>query len=265
MININKLNVEIIPLSDLIGKNGKFKLDESAEQFGRSMKMQYDQLKSSIADIGQTDPIIIWRNQVCDGRHRCVALHELEIDTVKVRSLPHKTGLEERMKLAKDTEFTRRHETPTQLACTAAKEYYRRKALGQKVTARIILDAYPTTDSLLTPAKKLYEYYPAVFETLFNGGGVNIDPENPYKLVTSLQAIWKHYKAEMDRMARETENPDYGGEGEGETGDQEIAKLMKKLDFWIESESVDYGKDKIRYALIEASDKLFKPVTPEKD
>ena len=48
--------------------------------------------------------------------------------------------------------------------------------------------------------------------------------------------------------------------------DEALAKQFKKMYLCVESRIIDYDKEKIRYALIEASDKLFKePVEQEKD
>ena len=45
-------------------------------------KEQYDSLKSNIEENGQIDPITIFRSKIIDGRHRFLALNELNSLTI---------------------------------------------------------------------------------------------------------------------------------------------------------------------------------------
>ena len=192
MINTKDLPVASIALSELKDKKGKFKYDESSEQFGMSTTVQYDILKNDIEVHGQEKPIYIWRKRICDGRNRCKALNELGIDTVEVQELPHKCTLEERIELAKRGELTHRHSTPTQFACIAVKEYFRLKKCGKKVTAASVLKTNPSTPTNFGYAKYISEKHPTIFERLFDGESIVLT--NPKRPTSSLAAIVNFYK-----------------------------------------------------------------------
>ena len=222
---MNSLNdMDTIDLSKLKTTSGDFKYDISSEQFGMSVAIQYDILKNDIKKNGQLEPIYIWRNRIGDGRNRCKALDELGIDKVKVIRLPHKMDEEERMEFAGSTEMARRHESPTQLVCVAAKEYGRRKSIpGLKVSISDIREEYPVTATLLSNANWLYKNEPSVFKILFDGGKIQLDP---YREATtdSITTVWSHFKAihkrreEDAKRAEERECSEMDGAIEDEDG-----------------------------------------------
>ncbi len=206
MINLKDLPVEIIPLSDLKDKNGRFKYDESSEQFGMSVELQYDVLKESIRKKGQEVPILIWRERIVDGRNRCKALDELDIDTVDVKKLLYMSTLEERMELAKDTEYGHRHETPTQLACNAVKEFFRLKKLGKKVTEASVLKNSLASAPNFRHAKWIHENQPMIFDRLFKGELVKLDDEHrPTQSLAAIANVYKKQEKEMDDLKKQLE------------------------------------------------------------
>lgn len=75
-------------------------------------------LLSSIQEIGQQEPIKVWRGKVVDGRNRLKALETLGIIEVKYITLPHKATREYLQAIADGSE-ARRHQTATQLAIKA--------------------------------------------------------------------------------------------------------------------------------------------------
>ena len=194
MINIKNLSGDSISLSELKDKNGRFRYDESSEQFGMSVSVQYEKLINDIKEHGQEKPIYIWRGLICDGRNRCKALDELGTKDVDVINLPHKCRLEERIDLAQRIELTHRHNTPTQFACIAVKEYFRLKKAKKKVTKDSILEIYPATATNFTYAKSLYEKYPLIFKRLFHGELVKTD--DTHAPTQSLAAVANFYKKE---------------------------------------------------------------------
>ncbi len=242
MININNLSVKSIALPDLKDKNGKWKYDESSEQFGMTVHMQYSKLKNSIKLKGQEVPILIWRNRIVDGRNRSKALDEHNIEEVLVRELPHKTSLADRMELAKGSEYDRRHETPTQLACNAVKEYLRKKAAGVKVKQSEIVKDSLASSANFTNAMWIYKHQPNIFELLFNGEDIKLDNI----LTHSLSAIKKFYKEREEAMKALTEQREL---------DEEVA--IAELDEIKDDDLVDRnGKLKIYLAI----DTLLDPI-----
>jgi hypothetical protein len=200
MINPDDLPVETIELSDLQDKNGKWKYHEASEQFAMTVNMQYDRLKNSIEEKGQLRPVWIFRKRIVDGRNRCKALEELNISEVKVKKLPHKTSKDDLIELAKSEEMDRRHETPTQLACYAVREYYRmKKATTKKVTRDVILKDVPASTANYDNAKWIYKYQPVIFEQLFDGKAVILD--NPHRPTQSLSAVKSFYSNKMKEDA----------------------------------------------------------------
>ena len=282
MINIHKLDVKSIPLSDLKSKDGSFKYDKSSEQFGMSVTLQYEILKNLLKKDGQIEPILIYRGFICDGRNRCKGLDELEVEMVLVKELPYKCSLEERMDLARSIENGRRHNSVTQFACIASKEYFRRKEVGIKVVNDDIYKEYPVKPSALTPAKKLFEFQPTIFDILFEGGSVNINPDNPGLTTSHLQSIWKYYRLKMEREKREAEarlneeasraSSDTGGDiadmlsengielpdvSEG-GGSQELALLFQQVERLIGSlKGLSYSDEDISYVLVESGQNLI--------
>ncbi len=221
MINVNKIASEIIPLNDLIDKDGKFKTDTSADMFPMMSDTQFQILKSSLNIDGQREPILTWRSKIVDGRNRCKALSELGILDVEVKKLPHKIPEEDRGSLVKLIENTRRHETPTQLACTAVREYYKLKNKGEKVTVKAIVEKFPTSRGNFEVAKWIYDNYYADFTTLFGGGVIRLDKSG--KSTSSLTAV-KRMRMEQEEtnkyLSKKCE------EEEGESDNKEYIAMV---------------------------------------
>lgn len=72
-------------------------------------------LVQSIDDIGQVDPIYVYRGLVVDGRNRLNALVKLKHSIVLVQNLPHKTTKEE-LSLIVNAKEARRKQSKLQLA-----------------------------------------------------------------------------------------------------------------------------------------------------
>ncbi len=232
MKEVENLPVEIIALSELKDKNEKFKTDESSEQFPMMSDTAFKVHKESIKNTGQSVPIIIHFSNIVDGRNRCKASNELGIQEVEVRRLPRNCTLEERMKLAREIENSRRHETPTQIACNAAKEFFRLKKLGKKkVTEEMILNNSSASSTNFRHAKWLCEKQPMVFERLFNGEKVQLDDRKTYSL-TTVATFYKNREKAMNELLKE----------DAEYEALAIEKLDKEYD---EDETVD-GNGKMK-------------------
>ncbi len=245
MINVKKLDSEIIALSDLMDKGGKFKTDTSADKFPMMGGTQFQILKNSIDAEGQREPIFIWRNRIVDGRNRCKALNELGVTEVEVKKLPHKSTEEERDSLVELIENTRRHETPTQLACSAVATYYQLKNKGEKVPAENILKKFPVSSTNFKTAKWIYDNYHSDFTTLFDGGGIKLDGID--KVTSSLTAVKRlrmEQEAMNDFLSKESDKDVDESEAEEYVAMVTFVKMIAPL---IKSHRKTQGLDTLRF------------------
>jgi len=81
----------------------------------------YTATKDSIESKGQNEAVIVFRNQIVDGRHRYRILKELNAISIKLKRLPHNTTIEELEDFIDEKE-TRKHSTSSQLAIKAWKK-----------------------------------------------------------------------------------------------------------------------------------------------
>ncbi len=228
MANVKAKPVEIIALSELKDKSGKFKYDESSEQLPMMVKAQYEILRDDIKSEEQQEPILIWRGRIVDGRNRCKALNELGIETVKVIKLPHMCSPEERMKLARRIEHTRRHETPTQIACTAVKNYEARKKAVPKVKGlkEIICKETGTSPTNFSIARWILQNKPTTFKRLFDGENVVLDdPRRPSQSLSAVKAYYIKQEKDMDYLKEQLE--------------MEKEEALKRMDSMTDVERVD--------------------------
>ncbi len=200
MSDITKIGIEIIALSELKDKNGKFKYDEASKQFPMMDDRTFELHKSSMDNSKQIEPIIIHFSNIVDGRNRCKALDELGEDTVKVRRLPNNCTQEERMVLAKEIEDSRKKPTPTQIACASVKEFFRLKKLGKKVSEKTILSNSSASQQNFRHAKWLYKNQPNIFERLFNGEAVVLaDPKKPTQSLAAIRSFYDQMEKDLDK------------------------------------------------------------------
>ncbi len=99
---------------------------------------EFRALSLSIDNIGQIEPVKIYRNLLVDGRHRHKAIKELSIKKVKAEILPQNMTLNEVRELVFGTEI-RRHNNRSQIAIEAYlygqkqdTRQYTQKELGEK-------------------------------------------------------------------------------------------------------------------------------------
>ena len=118
---------------------------------------EFKGLKLSIHENGQQMPIKMYRGKCIDGRHRVKALRELGIADVFYENENSQLSLDDiRTKILTVYE-RRRHQTPTQKAIMAYREYQRVRESGDKVGQGTIAESLGTTIKQLGRAKQLEE------------------------------------------------------------------------------------------------------------
>jgi len=156
---------------------------------------QFEALKTDIAENGQLEPIKLYRAKVVDGRHRVLAMRELQSVSIKAIHLNPSTPIEEVRQLVASHE-TRRHQTPTQKAIYALHEYDRLRASGAKESQEVVCARYGTNKLMLSRAKKLDAIVSkAIMDHMFNGGKVNIGTTSKPLLSDSLLSVYNHFKS----------------------------------------------------------------------
>ena len=290
---IEELPIETIPLSDLMDSKGKWKFDASSEQFGMAVEIQYSKLLLSIKSSGQTRAIYIWRGRIMDGRNRCKALLEAGETMVRVRRFPNQMNEEQRRQVAKDEEMARKHQTPTQIACIATKEYFRVKGEGLSITQAEIIEAYPTSTASVSLAVWLYKNQNSVFNDLFDGkpypiplfdgmGGPLFDERGKQRFNTTdslnnIVAYFKKKKKDDERIRAAQEAEDMAGdideadlsefaigeEGGSSEHSKDLALLFQLAESYIRFHSAQYDIEDIAFTMKTKLDEAVKAKAQE--
>ena len=150
-------------------------------------KEQYDSLKSNIEENGQIDPITIFRSKIIDGRHRFLALNELNSLTINCVKMPHNSSIGDIRRVIRSKE-TRRHETATQLAISALRHIMIAKDKTTQAEAAKIFAVHSKTIGF---AKKILVDYKRedLLDILFDGGKINIGTSYKPFMSDSLKTI----------------------------------------------------------------------------
>lgn len=188
-----------------------------------SMKTEeFNALKNDMKLNGQLEPLVMYRNKVIDGRHRTKAAKELGWNTLKVKAIESNLPIEDVRSIILRYE-NRRHQTPTQKAIFALREYNRLKTEGEKASQGSVAALFGTTRQALNRAKVLSETVSStIMDTLFNGGKINIGSiEQPFN-TDSLTAVYNYFKKQQDETL-------IGNIGSGKLTDDEIAAVNNKI------------------------------------
>jgi hypothetical protein len=154
----------------------------------RMTTSQFEALKESISSIGQKDPVVVFRSKIIDGRHRYLALRELNEPNIKAIKIKHKSTEQDLIDIVSSKEV-RRHETPTQLAISAY--YIMTRNSGKKITQAQAATMVGADRKFVGLAKQIAIDYkrPDILESLFNGGFINIGNDLQPFNTNSLQTI----------------------------------------------------------------------------
>ena len=168
---------------------------------------EFKGLKLSIHENGQQMPIKMYRGKCIDGRHRVKALRELGITEVLYENENSQLSLEDiRTKILTVYE-RRRHQTPTQKAILAYREYQRVRESGDKIGQGAVAESLGTTIKQLGRAKQLDEVAGKdIVELLFQGNRINIGTEAHPNNTDSLDSLINYFKKHREMIVIQTKS-----------------------------------------------------------
>lgn len=158
---------------------------------------RFDSFMDDIKENGQLEPIKVSRNKYYDGRNRIKALKLLGEEFVEAE-INDKLSDEEILSKVGSLE-NRRHQTPTQLAILALKEYITLSEDSEtKVSQDVIAKKYGISRKNLAEAKSLRERAKwLVDDTLFNGGKYNIGTEHAPNFTNNIRVLNNYFKNDI--------------------------------------------------------------------
>lgn len=180
-------------------------------------EVEFNGLKLSIKEHGQEMPIKLYRGKCIDGRHRLKALRELGIGEVMYENENSQLSMDDIRTKVLTVYERRRHQTPTQKAILAYREWQRLRENGDKVGQGEISELMGTTVKQLGRAKKLEEVAGKdIMELLFQGNRINIgteiNPNNTDSLSSLINYFQKHRELIVSQTNATTISEDYTDE-----------------------------------------------------
>ena len=185
MVNISKLEINERQVDEFEEKIHRF-----AEQMPLMDTNDFKALVKSIEEVGQLEPIITYRGLVLDGRNRVNALKQLNIKTIKVQALPHRTESKDLMLIVNAKE-ARRKQTKLQLAISGYNMWLSTGEKQEDVAARL-----GTSDKSIRKIRELVDTLGLSLQTLKElhaGNGFIINTLNG-ESTTSLNRIYEIMK-----------------------------------------------------------------------
>lgn len=167
---------------------------------------RFKALKSSIAELGQKLPIIMYRGKCIDGRHRVKVFRELgltEIDAINENS---QMSIEDIKEVVLNGYEQRRHQTPTQSAIMAYREWEGYRKSGEKVNQGVLAEKYGVGLKQLGRARQLHGLAgDKVIELLFQGNKINIGTEHQPNNTDSLYSLINYFSKHTEMIVAQTE------------------------------------------------------------
>ena len=218
---------------------------------------EFKGLKLSIHENGQQMPIKMYRGKCIDGRHRVKALRELGIADVFYENENSQLSLDDiRTKILTVYE-RRRHQTPTQKAIMAYREYQRVRESGDKVGQGTIAESLGTTIKQLGRAKQLEEVAGKdIVELLFQGNKINIGTDAHPNNTDSLDSLINYFKKHREMIVIQTKSTniseDYTDEEMATLNDalnklqsEYSHRMLSRLNFMLRSTLTNTGQEGI--------------------
>ncbi len=176
-------------------------------------------LKYSIAEIGQQDPIVLFKGKVVDGRNRLAALKELHKETgndkfalVKYKKLPTTLSMAELEQIVIGKE-TRRHKSPVIKAIQALNYFEAKDKLKDPISMTKAAKIFAVSQGQVSKVLALRKIAgDAVVQKLFTGGSITIHKAKAdgttYKVDSvSPDAIRRYYLSKLDGGDDTNSNP----------------------------------------------------------
>lgn len=115
----SEINLISSKSSEVLTKNIKeLSLHALANEHPKMTDVEFQRLKESIDEIGQLEPILIYRDRIVDGRHRFWAIESLGVQHILANEITFSTPLDTVREIVFGSEV-RRHQTATQKAIKA--------------------------------------------------------------------------------------------------------------------------------------------------
>lgn len=171
-----------------------YEIHPIAELVPLASEEEQNALKTSIARIGQTDPIVLWQNKIIDGRCRQQACLDLGI-AVKTEEMPWNSTYEEAMNRALSA-TTRRNLSSTQKAMSAAYLSLNKRV---KNTIEQLAQEFAVSVTLIKNAKFIIKHEEGMAKTLFSGGNIEIINKDRQVVSSSgVSAVCAHIKRQKE-------------------------------------------------------------------
>lgn len=188
-------------------KTDEIEIHELANLTPTMTDVEFKGLKLSLQENGQQMPIKMYRGKCIDGRHRVKALRELGVDEVFYENENSQLSIDDIRNKILTVYERRRHQTPTQKAILAYREYQRSKELGDKIGQGVIAESLGTTIKQLGRAKQLEELAgKQIIELLFQGNKINIGTEVNPNNTDSLSSLINYFSKHREMIIAQTES-----------------------------------------------------------
>lgn len=183
---------------------------------------RFKALKQSITDLGQKLPIVMYRGKCIDGRHRIRAFRELGLTDIESINENSQMSIEDIKETILNGYEQRRHQTPTQSAIMAYREWLACKAAGEKVSQGAIAEKHGIGLKQIGRAKQLQSAAgDDIIELLFQGNKINIGTEHTPNNTDSLYSLINYFNKHKELIIEQTKETTLSND----FTDEEVATL----------------------------------------
>lgn len=188
-------------------KVDEIEIHELAHLTPTMTESRFKALKQSIQELGQKLPIVMYRGKCIDGRHRIKAFKELGIETIQAINENSQMSMEDIKEVILNGYEQRRHQTPTQSAIMAYREWLTSKASGEKLAQGAVADKYGVGLKQVGRVKQLEELAgKQIIELLFQGNKINIGTEVSPNNTDSLYSLINYFNKHRELIVAQTQS-----------------------------------------------------------
>lgn len=196
-----KCNIDLISSvnKEVLTKQIKdLSLHDLTKEHPEMVDSEFQRLKESIAEVGQIEPILIYRGKIVDGRHRFWAIESLGLDYILANEITFTTPLDTVREIVFGSEV-RRHQTPTQ---KAIKAYWSTQEDG--ITYRAAEKKFMTSRTMISACRYIDEIKGGnMLKDLYNGIPISIGKRKTSSLRTAQNLIKEEEEAAKDARFEE--------------------------------------------------------------